>query len=129
MSEALLACLAVVEVLADAALVTDSLDGCDPASITLHIFVYNFVLLILVELVILVLQSTSKVFALQKVVKYFCRLFLELAVDEILKGLRGMALFPSFLVLFFLTPLCGVASSSSTSSDQAISSFFSSRLG
>ena len=56
--------LTVVKVLADTAFVTDSLDREYITTVALNTFVYDFLLLILVQLVIFIFKSTSKVLAL-----------------------------------------------------------------
>jgi hypothetical protein len=71
-TEALFTILTVVEVFADAALVTDSLDRDCVAAVTSDVGVFDIVLLIFVKFFVLrLLNGTTKVLALQQVVEDF----------------------------------------------------------
>ena len=118
MAKTFFTCLTVIKVFADAALVTDSLDREYITAIALNTFMHDFLLLILVKLVIFIFQSTSKVFALQKLIEDFGGLLLEFAVDQVLESFTWHSilsfLFASVLLdsslwgtLFFLFDFLG----------------------
>ena len=94
--------LTVIKVLADTAFVTDSFDREYITAVALNTFVYNFLLLILVKLFIFIFKSTSKVFALQKLVEDFGGLLLEFAVDQVLKSFAWHSILPFLFASVFL---------------------------
>lgn len=92
MTEAFFANLAVVEVFADGALVTDTFDWIDATAVTNYASVDDIVLWVFVEIGIWVFDSTFKVFALQEVVEDLLGLLFKLVADEILQSLAWNAL-------------------------------------
>ena len=72
MTKAFFASLTVVEVFADTALVTDSLDRNGIAAVTSDIGVFDVVLLIFVKFIVFrLLNGTTKVLALEQVIEDF----------------------------------------------------------
>jgi hypothetical protein len=102
MAEAFFTSLAVIEVFANRALVTDTLDRVHTTTIAFNIQVDNIVLRIIVEVCIWVFwDGSAKVLVLQQLREDFSGLLLEFIVDHVLKSLawNGLLLAGLFLLL------------------------------
>lgn len=100
MAEAFFTHFAVIEILANRALVTDTLDRVHAATIAFNIQVDNIVLWIIVEVCIWVFwKGSAKVLVLQQLREDFSGLLLEFVVDHVLKSLAWNGLLLAGLLL------------------------------